>query len=85
MPWALLWEWRKEEREAGRRGVVGREMGERGGRRLREVDRGAEAVSMGIQLNGADGYAIVNYRRARSRVDGVESACRTGSRSSGTR
>lgn len=33
-------------RDDGRRGVVGRETGDRGGKRLRELDCGPEAVSI---------------------------------------
>lgn len=40
---ALFCELRRDERDDGRRGVVGREIGERCGGRLRELDRGAGA------------------------------------------
>ena len=49
--YALFCELRREEREEGRKGVVGREMGERCGRRLREFERSTEAVSI---LIGSD-------------------------------
>ena len=50
---ALFCELRKEEREEGRSGVVGREMGERCGRRLREVERDAGALSIVRGFDGA--------------------------------
>ena len=60
--YALFCELRREEREEGRRGVVGREMGERCGRRLREFDRGAEAVSIliGSDRAGCSARTIVH-------------------------
>jgi hypothetical protein len=66
--YALFWELRREEREDGRRGVVGRDMGERCGRRLREFERGAEEVSISVNLDGAGGCAITNVKEIRSMI-----------------
>jgi hypothetical protein len=80
--YALFCELRREERDEGRRGVVGREMGERCGRRLREFERGAEAVSIVMKLDEAGCCAITNVRELEL-FCGSESGSRTRDGSSG--